>query len=109
MVLVMGPIAKNALSIAEMACVDKYTIDQKLKPLAKCGLNILSMGKGYCTAAAAFVTAALMSAFVIRANVQRDNLSILHPLALAFLIVGAMLPYLISRLVFMAVWETAGA
>jgi inorganic pyrophosphatase len=108
-IIVMGPIAKNALSIAEMSGVDKYTIDDKLKPLASCGHNVLSMAKGYSTAAAAFVTAALLSAFVIRANVQRDNLSILHPLALAFLMIGAMLPFLMSRLVFMAVWDTAAA
>jgi len=109
----MAPMSRNAYSIADM-CIspfheDKDRILDCLQPLQSCGHNVLAMAQGYSTAAAAMVCFALVSAFVLRADIQRADVSILHPLPMAGLLIGAMLPFLLANLVMRGVFDGAQA
>jgi K(+)-stimulated pyrophosphate-energized sodium pump len=109
----MAPMSRNAYSIADL-CISPYHEDRDrilgcLQPLQSCGHNVLAMAQGYSTAAAAMVCFALVSAFVLRADVQRADVSILHPLPMAGLLIGAMLPFLLANLVMRGVFDGAQA
>jgi len=102
-----GPIAKNAHAVAVMAGMDEES-KHAAEQLATAGNNVLAMSKGFSTTVAALVAYSLVSAFVLRADVQRANLSIFEPLCVAGLLIGCMLPYYLSAMVIHAVGKTAG-
>lgn len=101
-----GPIAKNAHAVAVMSGMDedsKHSAEQ----LATAGNNVLAMSKGFSTTVGAMCAYAMVSAFVLRANVQRANLSIFEPLCCCGLLIGCMLPYYLSAMVVNAVSKAA--
>merc|ERR1712216_828402 len=100
------PIARNAVAIAEMSGMDVGTIAAVHK-LSKAGGSLLTSSKGFATAAAALCSFALVGAFMARANVKRIHVSILNPLCLMGLLIGAMLPFVLGTMVLSAITRVA--
>jgi len=75
--------------------------------LSKAGGSLLTSSKGFATAAAALCSFALVEAFMARANVKRIHVSILNPLCLMGLLIGAMLPFVLGTMVLSAITRVA--
>jgi len=101
-----GPIAKNARAISVMSGMDEES-RKAAEQLATAGSNVLAMSKGYSVTVAALCAFAMMQAYVMRANVSRAHISIFEPLCFAGLLVGSMMPYMISAMVIHAITKAA--
>jgi K(+)-stimulated pyrophosphate-energized sodium pump len=103
-----GPIVDNARGIAEMAGMSEEVIDTA-DVLDAAGNTAKAITKGFAISAAALTVLALFSAFASEmadAGVQL-RLSLLDPLVIAGIFLGAMTPPLFSALTMLSVTKNA--
>ncbi|PIS38910.1 MAG: sodium-translocating pyrophosphatase [Candidatus Nealsonbacteria bacterium CG08_land_8_20_14_0_20_43_11] len=101
---VFGPITDNAAGIAEMSSSPKEIVDS-LSSLDTVGNTMKAITKAYA------MTSGTVSAFVIFTTffsmVKIDFINVSFPFELAFLFIGATLPFLFSSLVINSTAKTA--